>query len=398
MSTPDGVWGVGEDRAMATPPSVPVDAAGPAAAVAPRRSPLHDRHVSAGARFAPFGGWEMPLEFAGGGVLAEHRAVREGVGVFDVSHLGKATVSGPGALALVDAVLTNSVDRIVDGQAQYTLCCDARGGVVDDLILYRRGDTEVFLVPNAANTASVVDVLAGAAPDGVTVTDRHAEYAVLAVQGPASDQLLERAGLPARHPYMTFLDASHPAAAATVTVCRTGYTGERGYEVLTSAADAGPVWDALLAAGADLGVRPCGLGSRDTLRTEMGYALHGQDIGPDVSPVRARLGWAVGWGKPAFAGRDALGAEKAAGPGPRLWGLRSTGRAIPRPGMTVHDTGGSPVGTVTSGTFSPTLRAGIGLALLDPPLSPGGAVHVSVRGRPEPFDVVRPPFVQRSPA
>ena len=372
----------------------------PAAGSTPtlRHSPLHDRHVAAGARFAPFGGWEMPLEYAGGGVLAEHRAVREAVGVFDVSHLGKATVSGQGALALADATFTNALDRITDGQAQYTLCCDARGGVVDDLIAYRRSATELFLVPNAANTDSVVTVLAAAAPSGVTVTNQHEDFAVLAVQGPDSDRLLEAAGLPAGHPYLSFVDAAHPAATSLVTVCRTGYTGERGYEVVTAAADAPTVWDALLAAGADLGVRPCGLGARDTLRTEMGYALHGQDISPDISPVQARLAWAVGWDKPAFAGRDALVAERAAPGGRRLWGVRAAGRAIPRPGMAVTDTAGTPVGTVTSGTFSPTLRSGIGLALLDRPLGPGADVAVLVRGRAEPFTVVKPPFVDRRPA
>lgn len=367
-----------------------------------RRSPLHDRHVRAGARFAPFGGWEMPLEYSGGGVgggvLAEHRAVREAVGVFDVSHLGKARVHGPGALQLADAVFTNAVDRITDGQAQYTLCCDSRGGVVDDLIVYRRSDTELFLVPNAANTDAVVQVLAEVAPPGVAVVNRHEDFAILAVQGPDSDRLLAATGLPAGQPYLSFVDARHAAATGVVTVCRTGYTGERGYELVTTAADAGAMWDALFAAGADIGVRACGLGARDTLRTEMGYALHGQDIGARTSPVQARLGWAVGWDKPAFAGRDALVAERAAASGRRLWGLRATGRGIPRPGMDVTDAAGGQVGTVTSGTFSPTLRAGIGLALLDRPLGPGDSVAVSVRGRPEAFDVVRPPFVDRRPA
>jgi len=378
-----------------------------------RRSPLHDRHVAAGARLAPFGGWEMPVEYSGvpaggvagsgvagsgGGVLAEHRAVREAVGVFDVSHLGKARVHGPGALELADTVFTNALDRITDGQAQYTLCCDSRGGVVDDLIVYRRSDTDLFLVPNAANTDAVVQVLAEVAPPGVQVVNQHTDFAVLAVQGPDSDRLLRAAGLPVGHPYLSFVDATHPAAAGVVTVCRTGYTGERGYELVTAAADAGPVWDALFAAGADLGVRACGLGARDTLRTEMGYALHGQDIGARTSPVMARLGWAVGWDKPAFAGRDALVAERAAASGRRLWGLRATGRGIPRPGMDVTDAAGAPVGTVTSGTFSPTLRTGIALALLDRPLGPGDAVAVSVRSRAEAFDVVRPPFVDRRPA
>lgn len=365
-----------------------------------RRSPLHERHVAAGARFAEFSGWEMPLEYAGGGVLAEHRAVREQVGIFDVSHLGKATLTGAGAAGLADSVLTNALDRITAGQAQYTLCCSQDGGVVDDLIAYRRSDDELFLVPNAANTAAVVQMLDRAAPPGIQVADHHADFAVLAVQGPASDDVLAEAGLPHGHPYLSFVDTAHPAAAERVTVCRTGYTGELGYEIVTATADAGPVWDALLAAGRSRDIRRCGLGARDTLRTEMGYALHGHEIGPDISPVQARLGWAVGWDKPAFTGREALLAERERErpAGRRLWGLRATGRAIPRPGMAVTDpASGAVVGVVTSGTFSPTLRVGIALALLDRPLGPGADVRVSVRSSSEPFAVVRPPFVDRRP-
>ncbi len=367
--------------------------------VTPLTSPLHDRHVAAGAKLADFGGWSMPIEYSGGGVLAEHEAVRTGVGLFDVSHLGTATVRGPGAAAFVDSCLTNDLSRIGPGQAQYTMCClpdgDPRaGGVVDDLIVYLHGPDDVLLVPNAANAAEVVDRLADAAPAGVTVTDRHTEVAVLAVQGPRSPQLLAFLGLPGELPYMSFVTGVG-GGSAEVTVCRTGYTGEHGYELLVGADRAGELWDVLVETGQDEGLRLCGLGARDTLRTEMGYPLHGHELSTEITPVQARAGWAVGWRKPAFWGREALLAERDAGPARLLWGLRATGRGIPRPGMAVLDADGARVGEVTSGTFSPSLRTGIALALLDTAagVEEGAELAVDVRGRPQTVQVVRPPFV-----
>jgi aminomethyltransferase len=363
------------------------------------RSPLHDRHAALGAKLADFGGWEMPIEYtaSGGGVLKEHAAVREAVGVFDVSHLGKASVRGPGAAAFVNATLSNDLGRIGPGQAQYTLCCDdAGGGVVDDLIAYYVDDEDLFLVPNAANTAEVVRRLVAAAPGGVTVTGEHTGYGVLAVQGPRADEVLAALGLPAGHEYMSFVDADW--AGAPVRVCRTGYTGERGYELLPRWDDTPALWDALLAAAEPLGGRACGLGARDTLRTEMGYPLHGQDLSLDISPVQARSGWAVGWKKPAFWGRDALLAERESGPKRLLWGIESLDRGIPRAHMSVLDPSGAIVGEVTSGTFSPTKRVGIGLALLaaDAGLGEGSEVEVDVRGRRSRMRVVKPPFVPSS--
>jgi len=363
-------------------------------------SPLHERHVVLGAKLADFGGWEMPIEYPGGGVLKEHAAVREAVGLFDVSHLGKGRVRGHRAKEFVNSTLTNDLGRIADGQAQYTLCCDEEsGGVVDDLIAYLHGEEEVFLVPNAANSAEVVRRLAAAAPAGVEVTDLHHTMGVLAVQGPRAEELLTRIGLPTSHDYMSFTAAAWDGRP--VIVCRSGYTGERGYELLPRWEDTADLWDALLAAGGDLGARPCGLGARDTLRTEMGYPLHGQDLSLAITPVQARSGWAVGWGKPRFWGRDVLLREKAEGPARMLWGLRSTDRGIPRAHMTVRDRAGATVGEVTSGTFSPSLRVGIGLALLTAGDRPGAVqagdeVVVDVRGRESVQTVVKPPFVQAS--
>jgi aminomethyltransferase len=366
----------------------------PSVGPALRRSPLHDRHEALGAKFAEFGGWSMPLEYPAG-VIKEHTAVRDSVGIFDVSHLGKAMVVGPGAAAYVNDTLTNDLARIHPGQAQYTLCCDdATGGIVDDLIAYLHDDEHVLLVPNAANTAEVVGRLAETAPDGVKVVNHHEEYAVLAVQGRNSDEVLDKVGLPTGHDYMSFVEAEFENGG--VVVCRTGYTGERGYELIAPNDVAGPLWDALTAAGEEFGMLACGLGSRDTLRTEMGYPLHGQDISIDVTPNQARLGWAVGWNKERFWGRDVLLAEKAEGPKRILRGLVAVGRGIPRPGMRVSLTRDVPVGVVTSGTFSPTLRKGIGLALVASTVNPEAEVGVDVRGRREIFQLTRPPFVNPS--
>ena len=355
-----------------------------------KESPLHERHAALGAKFAEFGGWTMPLEYSG--VVKEHTAVRESVGVFDVSHLGKAVVRGPGASTYVNATLCNDLGKIGHGKAQYTLCCDAEtGGIVDDLIAYLHDDERVFLIPNAANTAEVVARLAATAPDGVEVENQHDGHAILAVQGTGSDEVLAGIGLPVGHEYMSFVEAEF--GGASVVVCRTGYTGERGYEVVVPNAAAVELWDALFSAGHARGITPCGLGARDTLRTEMGYPLHGQDLTTDVTPNQARLGWAVGWKKDTFWGKTALAAEKEEGPKRVLRGLVANGRAIPRPGMRVAMEADVPLGEVTSGTFSPTLKKGVGLALVATKVTDGDEVSVDVRGRREIFTVTRPPFV-----
>src|SRR4051794_39718702 len=238
--------------------------------VSPLTSPLHDRHVAAGAKLADFSGWSMPIEYAGGGGLAEHAALRTAVGLFDVSHLGTGTVRRPGAAALVDGALPTDPGRISPGQPQSPPRSlpdgepDA-GGVVDDLIVYLHGDDDVLLVPNPANAAEVLGRLADAAPADVTVTDRHEEVAVLALQGPRSLQVLELLGLPGELAYMSFVTGTG-VGGAEVTVCRTGYTSEHGYELLVAAEHAGALWDAVLEAGQDQGIRLCGLGARDTLR------------------------------------------------------------------------------------------------------------------------------------
>jgi len=352
-----------------------------------RQTPLHSRHLALAAKTADFGGWDMPIEYDG--TVAEHTAVRENCGAFDVSHMGTTTVTGAGALAWLNTVLANDLERIPDGKAQYSLLCDDAGGVIDDLIVYRFADDDLLIVPNASNSDAVVAVLSAAAQgSGITVTDRREDVGIIAVQGPRSADVLATLGLPADHDYMSVMRAEWHGQP--VTVCRSGYTGERGYEVIAPVGILGDLWDAILAAGA----APAGLGARDTLRTEMGYPLHGHELSADITPVQAGLNWAIGWDKPAFHGREALAAEKEAGPRRRLRGLRAAERAIPRAGMAVSDASGTVVGEMTSGTFSPTLKEGIGLALLDAAVAEGDEVFVDVRGRTARFTVVRPPFVE----
>lgn len=355
--------------------------------------PLHDRHAALGATLGAFGGWSMPISYPDG-TVAEHVAVREDVGIFDVSHLGKVSITGPGAAEFLNRCFTADLATVAPGHAQYTLCCTPEGGVVDDVIVYLVGPDEVLAVPNAANAARVVELLRAAAPDGVEVVDRHRDLAVLAVQGPRSGELVATmcSGGVRDLEYLAFADATAQGIGIDtgVRVCRTGYTGEHGYELLLPWDAASGMWEALVSGGA----RPCGLAARDTLRTEMGYPLHGQDLSVDISPVQAGSGWAVGWSKPQFWGRDALVAEKAAGPARRLRGLRSTGRGVPRAGMNVL-MDGTRVGVTTSGTFSPTLRTGIALALIDTAsgVGPDDTVNVDVRGRALQCTVTKPPFV-----
>lgn len=317
----------------------------------------------------------MPLEYRG--VVAEHTAVREAVGVFDVSHLGTLEVSGP--LDRLNAVLSNDLHRITDGQAQYTLVLNESGGVVDDLIAYRISGDTFLLVPNAANCAQVGERIADA---GLQVRDVTRDTAIVAVQGPGSDPLVAGLGVPELD-YMAFGSAN--VAGVACTVCRTGYTGERGVEILVPAAAAPAVWDVIVAAGA----QPCGLGSRDTLRTEMGYPLHGHELLPDVPARWSAVGWAIGVEKGDFVGREAYVATPR---DHRIVGLRMLERGIPRAGMlVVRD--GVEVGLTTSGTFSPTLKVGIALARVATGTSAGDEVQVDVRGRRLGAQVVPLPFV-----
>lgn len=356
-----------------------------------KTSPLHQKHLDLNAKMADFGGWMMPIEYPGAGVLAEHTAVRERVGIFDVSHLGKASVTGAGALVFLNSCLTNDLAKISDGTAQYTLLCTDAGGVVDDLIAYRNSDSDIFLVPNASNTSDVVAVLQRHAPESIAVTNLHNEYAVLAVQGPLAPKVLETLGINVEIDYMAFAHAK--IAGVDVIVCRTGYTGEIGYELLPLSKDAVTVWEALVNAIAPFDGLICGLGARDTLRTEMGYPLHGHELSLEISPVEASASWAVGWNKDSFIGSDVLKAQKNEGALRKSVAIKSLDRGIPRAGMSVKNTDGQAIGEVTSGTFSPSLKVGIGLALLSTSVKVGDQVIIDVRGRDSQCEVVKLPFV-----
>ena len=350
---------------------------------------LYDQHVALGAKMTDFGGWMMPLEYSG--VIAEHTAVRTSVGAFDVSHMCAIRVHGAGAKAFLNSVLTNDLMSRGPGEVQYSLLCAEDGGIVDDLLVYAGSDDECHIIANAGNGVTVVEVLAGLAPAGVEVEDRRPASAIIAVQGPKSREVVRAAGFDVDLAYMTSTVVSHNEWGFVV-VSRTGYTGEHGYEIVCPREHAGQVWNAVLAHGAV----PCGLGARDTLRLEMGYPLHGNDISLEINPVMARLGWAVGWKKSSFRGKAALDAQKAAGAPQLLRGIDLSDRGVPRSHMKVL-AGDVIVGETTSGGFSPTLQRGIALALLSPSVAVGDAVAIDVRGRLLAGTVVNPPFVSASP-
>jgi aminomethyltransferase len=358
------------------------------------RTPLEAEHRALGAHMAPFAGWLMPIEYKG--TLTEHRAVREAVGLFDLTHLGKVMVEGPEALSLLQRVFTNDLSRVGVGGAQYNMLLNERGGIVDDLIVYRVGPERYLVVPNAANTEKVHAALLEQAPPGVDVVLR-ADLALVAPQGPRSLELVGDV-----FPEATSLDYMHGREMSyrdePVVVSRSGYTGERGFELFAPEALAVELWRELLRLGGPLGIEPAGLGARDTLRLEMGYPLHGNDISEERTPLEAGLSWAVVLDKGEFIGREALLQQKEEGIPSRLWGLRMKDRLIPRPHYPVQ-AGGDQVGETTSGTFSPTLKVGIAMAYLAPRdgFKAGDEVEIEVRGRSGVAEVVKPPFVDASP-
>ena len=342
------------------------------------QTPLHDRHVALGARMVPFAGWEMPVQYAG--VIAEHRAVRNDCGVFDVSHMGELEVEGPHALDLLQGLLSNDLARVEVGAAQYTLLTNERGGIVDDLIVYRLEPCRYLLIVNAANARNDYEWLKDREVRGSDVRDLSSECALLAVQGPRS---IERLGLDDA-PAFTF--AAGEIDGTECMVNRTGYTGEQGVELLVASEDAGALWDAVLARGAV----PCGLGARDTLRLEVCYPLHGNDITPETDAISAGLGWVCALDTD-FTGIDELRRIKAEGPARRLAAFVMRERAIPRSGMAIAEGG-----EVTSGSLSPMLDVGIGMGYVPAAIAePGTSVTIDVRGRSRRAEVVKKPIYKR---
>ena len=370
----------------------------------PSRTPLHDRHVALGARMVPFSGWEMPLQYPTG-ILGEHRAVREAAGLFDVSHMGELAVTGPEAGTAVGWLCANDPTGLSPGQAMYTPLCARDGGTVDDAIVYcREPGRDYLVVVNAGNRQSDRAWMEqelrsiGAAAD---IRDESSDTALLAVQGPAAEEIVARAMADAgaaegvrRLPSFHFLPVDLGGVACVAA--RTGYTGEDGYELACPWGDAVRLWDALLQVGAPLGLRPCGLGARDTLRLEAALPLYGHELSREVSPLEARLGRFVKLEGRSFCGSKALQASAAAGPGRQLVGLMPQPPAIARAGAGVQSSSGEPVGEVTSGTFAPTLGRAVALALVRAGAAPRGArLLVEVRGRLVPADVVSLPFYRR---
>jgi aminomethyltransferase len=343
-----------------------------------QRTPLHDRHVALGARMVPFAGWEMPVQYEG--VIPEHRAVRSDAGVFDVSHMGELEVEGPRAHELLQATLSNDLDRIEPGQAQYTLLTNERGGILDDLIAYKLDEHRYLLIVNASNREADFRWLKEREIPGSDVRDVSDEYALLAVQGPRA---IERLGLPSA-PAFTFAEAEVDGIPCMVN--RTGYTGEDGCELLAMADDAVRLWDGVL----ERGIVPCGLGARDTLRLEACFPLHGNDITPDTDAISAGLGWCCRLEK-EFTGAQPLREVKARGPERKLVPFVMEDKAVPRQGMPID--GG---GEVTSGTHSPMLDRGIGLGYVPAAsATPDAALVVDVRGRARRGRVVTKPIYKR---
>jgi glycine cleavage system T protein (aminomethyltransferase) len=334
-----------------------------------RRTPLYERHAALGARIVPFAGWEMPVQYTS--IADEHRAVRDDAGVFDVSHMGQLKLVGDSAHAYLQSRLSNDLDRIEDGQAQYTLLTNERGGIVDDLIAYRRGADEYLLVVNASNRETDHAAL----PETEDVSD---DWALLAVQGPRA---LERLGIELR-PF-TFRDDE--VLGVRCLVAGTGYTGERGCELGCAPDDAVRLWDAIL----ERGVTPCGLGARDTLRLEACYPLHGNDIGPGRTPIEAGLGWACSLEKD-FTGVDELRRIREQGPEEKLVPILMADKGIPRQGMAIEEGG-----EITSGTLSPILEQGIALGYVRADRAePDTEVTIDLRGRPRRARIVTKPFVR----
>ncbi len=361
------------------------------------RTPLHEQHLAAGARMVPFAGWEMPVQYAG--VSEEHRAVREAAGLFDVSHMGEIVLEGEYAAQVVDYLVTNDAGRLADGHALYTCACNDHGTILDDLIVYRISREKWLIVCNAGNREKMVAHLAKAAEHHCTFEDASDRMAMMALQGPRALAVAALAGpdgasLASLAPFH-FRDVD--LAGVRCTVARTGYTGEDGVELFCAPEGAAPLWRALLDLGRPLGLVPCGLAARDTLRLEARLSLYGNDIDETTNPIEAGLAWVVKLDKGDFVGRDALARVKAEGPARKLVGFEMTGRGIARHGYPLHDQSSARVGVCTSGSPGPTVGKSIGLGYVPAVMSAIGTdLLVDCRGRLVEAKVVKTPFYKRS--
>lgn len=361
-----------------------------------KRTPLYDRHVKAGAKLVDFAGWEMPIQYSG--VVDEYQTVRSAAGLFDVSHMGRILVDGRDAVTFLQKVATNNAATLPVGAAHYSMVCNPAGGIKDDIFVYRMSPTRFLLCVNASNRDKVFSWFCAKAPQGdVRLGDDSDELAQLALQGPRSQAILA-----AVCPAAGALKPRHCMEAAIVghsgIVSRTGYTGEIGYELYLPVSAAGAVWDALMQAGTPSGLKPCGLGSRDLLRLEVGYLLYGNDIDEETTPLEAGAAFAVDLAKGDFIGRQVLQEQQEKGTGRRLVGFELVEKGVPRHGMKIL-AGGAEIGLVTSGNLSPRLQKGIGLGYVPPRYSePGTRMEIDIRGRLAPATVVKPPFYKRPSA
>ncbi|MFT3990310.1 MAG: glycine cleavage system aminomethyltransferase GcvT [Luteolibacter sp.] len=352
-----------------------------------KRTPLEPAHIALGAKLISFGGWNMPVQYTS--ILDEHAAVRNKAGIFDISHMGQFLVSGNGATAWLNGVLTNNLEVLAPGQGQYTLMLNERGGVIDDLIAYRTGENDYFLVVNASMIDEDFAWLSSHLPEGVSLKNESDSWAGMAVQGPESSEIFASVfpgeTLPPRNGIATLADGS--------IVCRTGYTGEDGYEVFTPVSSGVQTWEKFITAG----TKPCGLGARDTLRLEMGYPLNGNDLSPERTPIEAGLGFFVDLNKPSFIGREVLARQKNEGPATKLVALQYTEKgAPPRAHYPVLSAEGEVIGELASGVLSPSLMTGIAMAYLPVEFSkPGTSLFVDVRGRKFPATTVKKPFYKK---
>jgi aminomethyltransferase len=363
-----------------------------------KRTPLNQVHIDAGARMVDFGGWHMPVQYSG--LSQEHNAVRTRAGLFDVSHMGEVTVEGEGAELFLNQLVTNNVSRLKEGQAQYTVMCYENGGVVDDLLVYKRGTGKYLLCINAGNIEKDWEWIESRAKGAVGVKLHHAsdEFCQIAIQGPLAEKILQPLVKVDLAPVKYYHFVETELLGKSAIVSRTGYTGEDGFEIYAPAGQAVKIWQALMVAGAPLGLIPCGLGARDTLRTEMKFPLYGHEITAETNPLEAGLGWVTKLDKPMdFAGKTVLQKIKAEGPKQALVGLKVLERGIPRQGYEIFDeTGKEKIGVVTSGTLSPSLGTPIAIAYVKIGHEKiGSKLMVQIRDRRFPAEVIPTPFYKR---
>ncbi|MEY2574685.1 MAG: aminomethyltransferase [Verrucomicrobiota bacterium] len=361
---------------------------------APKKTPLYDEHVRLGAKMIPFGDWIMPVQYSG--IIDEHQAVRKNVGVFDISHMGQLVARGVRAGAWLNEMLTNNIDKLEVGTGQYTFLLNEHGGIIDDLIVYRTAPETFLLVVNASRTDEDFAWLQKHLGDNATLENRSADFGGVAIQGPRITELFQamvgqEAELPARNQIRDF-----DAGGIKLTIARTGYTGEDGVEVFFAAKDAAKVWNDILGKGKELGIRPCGLGARDTLRLEMCYPLNGSDLSPDHNPIEAGLGFFVDLKKPKFVGREVLADAKENGTPNRLVAFRMKGKGPPpRPHYSVWREG-ERIGETTSGSLSPSLNEGIGMAYVAAAHAKVGTeIEIEIRDRKLPAVIEKKPLYKK---